>query len=253
MKQTKVKREPALRRRTLLLSATVAAVLLIAVVVVLVQDRDDAPATAQGPLAGHAPANAPGLSGVNIAWRFLDAYGAFDVDGMETYLADDAKIESLLGYVHLHGDLGAQDDPRLLVAFLEATGYRQFIDSCGQTTNGNGRDPGPVLCTFRFHALRSAELGRGPFGGGARVWQRARFTFAVSDGKIVNVSQTWAIKEFSPQVWEPFARWVSKTHPEDAAVMYTDESHTGVRLSEESIRLWERNTRAYVDEVKRSD
>jgi hypothetical protein len=223
MHATKVEREPVRRRRTLLLSATVAAVLLIAVVVVLVQDRDDAPATAQA-------------TPVELATRFLKAFAAFDVDRMRTYMADDATIASM----------GSADDPRLLAAFLKATGYRQFLDSCKQTSNSNGRDAGPVHCTFGFHALRSAELGRGPFDGGA-------FNFAVTDGKIVHVSQEWAIDKFSPQVWEPFAGWVSNTHPKDAAVMYVDATHTGVRLSEESIRLWERNTRAYVDEVTRSD
>jgi hypothetical protein len=235
MDTTNVKREPVRRRRTVLLSATVAAVLLIAVVVVLVQDRNDAPATAQGPGAGHVPENAGNLSGVNIATRFLEAFGAFDVDTMRTYLADDATIASM----------GSADDPRLLVAYLKATGYRQFLEPCGQTTNGNGRDPGPVYCKFAFHALRSAELGRGPFDGGA-------FSIAVTDGKIVYVKQDWEIRKFSPQVWEPFGRWVSNTRPKDATVMYADETHTGVRLGEESIRLWERNTQAYVDEVTRS-
>jgi hypothetical protein len=34
--------------------------------------------------------------------------------------------------------------------------------------------------------------------------------------------------------------------------MYTDMSHTSVRLTEESIRLWERQTRGYVKEVGRN-
>ena len=41
------------------------------------------------------------------------------------------------------------------------------------------------------------------------------------------------------------------SHPEDAAVMYSDETHSGVRLTEESIGLWERHTRRYVEEVGR--
>jgi hypothetical protein len=39
-------------------------------------------------------------------------------------------------------------------------------------------------------------------------------------------------------MWEPFARWVSKAYPEDAAVMYEDGGTSGVRLTKESIRLW---------------
>jgi hypothetical protein len=53
-------------------------------------------------------------------------------------------------------------------------------------------------------------------------------------------------------VWEPFADWVSRAYPEDAAVMYTDESYSNVRLTEESVRLWERRTRGYVREVGRA-
>jgi hypothetical protein len=34
-------------------------------------------------------------------------------------------------------------------------------------------------------------------------------------------------------------------------VMYQDDSHSGVRLTQESIRLWELRTREYVEEVGR--
>jgi hypothetical protein len=51
-------------------------------------------------------------------------------------------------------------------------------------------------------------------------------------------------------MWDPFARWVSKAYPEDAAVMYEDAGG-GVRLTKESIRLRERHTRGYVEEVRR--
>jgi hypothetical protein len=43
---------------------------------------------------------------------------------------------------------------------------------------------------------------------------------------------------------------VSKAHPKDAAVMYTDGC-CNVRLTEESIRLWDRRTREYVEEMGR--
>jgi hypothetical protein len=33
--------------------------------------------------------------------------------------------------------------------------------------------------------------------------------------------------------------------------MYQDDSHSGVRLTEKSIRLWELRTREYVEEVGR--
>ena len=44
-------------------------------------------------------------------------------------------------------------------------------------------------------------------------------------------------------MWEPFAGWVTRAHPQDAAVMYTD---SGARVSDGSIRRWEKRTREYV-------
>lgn len=138
--------------------------------------------------------------------------------------------------------MGANDDLRLLISYLEATGYQQILDPCeeiGSSTVGT-----QVRCTFDFHALRSGELGLGPYTGGT-------FDLNVVDGEIVRVSQNWQIEEFSPQVWEPFADWVSTAYPEDAAVMYTDASYSGVRLTEEAIRLWRQHTREYVREEAR--
>jgi hypothetical protein len=233
MDTTKVERKPVQPSRMLLLGAAAAAVLLIALIVVLVQSRDDAPVTAQAPVVAETSENTVNAGAEEVATNFLEAYGAFDVERAMTYLADDATIASM----------GADDDPRLLMSWLEATGYQQMLGSCEQLGNSAS---GGIRCPFEFHALRSGEIGRGPFGGSS-------FELVVRDGKVVQVSQGWEIEKFSPQVWEPFATWVSKAHPEDAAVMYLDENLTAVRLSEESIQLWERNTQRYVDEVKRSD
>jgi hypothetical protein len=232
MDTTKVERKPVRPRRMLLLGVTTAAVLLIALIVVLVQTRDKTPATAQAPAVAETPENTVNARADEVATGFLEAFAAFDVEQARTYLADDATIASM----------GADDDPRLLISWLEATGYRQILHSCEQRGNSAS---GGIRCPFDFYALRSGEIGRGPFGGSS-------FELVIRDGKVVQVSQGWEIEKFSPLVWEPFAKWVSKAHPQDAAVMYLDETHSGVRLSEESIRLWERNTQAYVDEVKRN-
>jgi hypothetical protein len=232
MDTTKVERKPVRPSRMLLLGVTTAAVLLIALIVLLVQTRDQTPATAQAPAVAETPENTVNARADEVATSFLEAYGAFDVERAMSYLADDATIASM----------GADDDPRLLISWLEATGYRQILHSCEQLGSSASSS---IRCPFDFHGLRSGEIGRGPFSGSS-------FDLVVRDGEIVHVSQGWEIGKFSPQVWEPFARWVSKAHPKDAAVMYLDETHSGVRLSEESIRLWERNTQRYMDEVKRN-
>jgi hypothetical protein len=77
-----------------------------------------------------------------------------------------------------------------------------------------------------------------------------RSSYSVS-GQGPAASQFIEISEFSTEVWYPFVEWVSTTYPEDAAVMYDgDPSTASERLTDESIRLWERHTREYVKEVK---
>jgi hypothetical protein len=210
-------------------AATVALALIAAVLII--QSREEAPATGQTPVAAEAPENTMNARAEQVATGFLEAFGAFDVEQARTYLADDATISSL----------GGQDDLRLLLSYLDATGYQQILHSCEDVGNSAS---GSIRCTFDFHALRSGELGRGPFGGSS-------FDLVVRNGKIVHASQDWEIEKFSPQVWEPFANWVSTVHPKDAAVMYQDDSHSGVRLTQESIRLWDLRTREYVEEVGR--
>jgi hypothetical protein len=71
----------------------------------------------------------------------------------------------------------------------------------------------------------------------------------VRDGKIVQAAIFWNTRRFSPQVWEPFANWVSENHPKDFEAMYINGG-SNYRITEESIRLWERHTREYVEDVK---
>jgi hypothetical protein len=177
---------------------------------------------------------------VEVATSFVEAVGASDAEQAISYLGDDADISKLVGSVGAQGMEGTQGELRLLLSFFEATGYKQMLDSCkdlGSSVSGTS-----LRCTFDYHNFRSDEIGRGPFSGSS-------FSLTVHDGEIVQARMDLGIEEFSTQMWEPFASWVSKAYPEDAAVMYTDETHSGVRLTEESIGLWERHTRGYVEEV----
>lgn len=179
-------------------------------------------------------------SAEEVATNFIEAYGALDVEKAVSYLADDADITELITSVGAQGVTGTVTEFRLLLSLLEAQGYKQMLDPCEEL--GSSASGTVLRCTFDFHLFGSDEIGRGPFSGSS-------FLLTVRDGKIVRASVSFGIQEFSPQMWEPFASWVSKTHPEDVAVMYEDESQSGVRLTKESIRLWERYTRDYVEEV----
>lgn len=212
--------------RRLLIGAAAVALLVVGAFVVY-QSRDDE-GTSQPP--------------VEVAVSFLEAYGAFDAEQAITYLADDAEISKLIGSVGAEGVQGTLEEFRLLVSLLEATGYKQTLISCEEL--GSSAAGTRVRCTSDYHTFRSDEIGRGPFSA-------VSFDLTVRDGEIVQARKEFGLEEFSTQMWEPFAAWVSKAYPEDAAVMYEDGGTSGVRLTEESIRLWERHTRGYVEEVGR--
>jgi hypothetical protein len=200
---------------------------------------NEAPPTDQ-PAAVTAPQ--PEANAEEIATSFVEAYGAFDAEEAITYLAPDAAILELIGSVGAHrGVEGTPEELRLLISLLRAEGYRQTLDSC--ETQGDSASGTIVHCTFDFHLFGSDRLGFGPYAGSS-------FDLTVLDGKIVRAGASFEVEEFSSQMWDPFEAWVSEAYPEDATAMYEDETHGGVRLSEESVRLWRRHVREYVKEVK---
>jgi hypothetical protein len=190
------------------------------------------------------PADEPTVSPVNakaqkVATGFLEAFGAFDADRAITYLADDASIADLGSSAGGASVEGTPDELPLIISLLEAQHYKQILGP-GLCEEFGGSDSVTTLrCAFDFHLFGSDEIGLGPFSG-------SYFDLIVGDGEIVRATQSWEIGEFSPQMWEPFADWVSTNYPEDATVMYEDEAHSMVRLSEKSVRLWERHTPEYV-------
>lgn len=180
-------------------------------------------------------------SAEDVATKFVAAYGSLDADQALSYVADDADISGLWTSVGTPGVQGMQEQFRALISLLEAQGYKQLRNSCDELdSSGAGT---LVHCAFDFHDLGSDELGRGPFSG-------SYLDLTVRDGVIDRASTYWEIGKFSPQMWEPFARWVSKEHRDDAEVMYTDGTYSGVRITEESIRLWGRHIQGYVDATK---
>jgi hypothetical protein len=162
---------------------------------------------------------------------FVEAYAAFDVPQARTVLADDVA------------SLGLGGDWRQFNAFLEASGGSLLLEPCVPIDT---TDAGTTMrCPFAYHALRSGELGRGPFTGSS-------FDLTVSEGQIAAASMTFefASNGFSSSMWEPFAAWVSKTHSKDAAIMYADWPNTSSqRMTPAALDLWNENTRAYVDQV----
>jgi hypothetical protein len=170
-----------------------------------------------------------------VATGFVEAFGAFDGEQAITYLADNPILEM---------DASTPEEVPVFTSFLEAMGYEQIpVEPCRVT--GSSASGTAVRCPFRWHAIRSDEIGLGPYPGS---WD-----LTVRDGEIVQASLHWNYQEkFSPQMWEPFAEWVRTTYPKDFAVMYTGGG-TNFVLSDESTRLWEQRTKEYVKEVQRGN
>ena len=205
--------------------------------------RTDAP-TASGPALSvattrvdHPPTvNPADASAEEAALGFVNAYAAFDAQKAMTYVTYEADIS---GVIDAQVPANAEGLSLVLSRF-KAVGYKQTVTSCDAVPFGSDTS---VTCDFDFHALGSNQIGRGPFSGSS-------FVFTVRDGAIVRASLRWNLDKFGPQMWEPFAEWVSSTYPKDAAVMYPNGTQVGsIRLSPESLRLWRRHTRDYVEEV----
>lgn len=215
------------RNRKIGALAVVAAIGAVAVGLSLVSTRTN---------LGDAPPDTPFTEwpvdpkAVEVATGFVEAYRAFDAERTVTYLAD---------FVDLRLDVTTPEELPLLLSFLEAEGYREIPLAPCRATGANAFGT-QVLCAFGWHAIRSDEIGLGPYPG--------RWELTVRDGMIVEVRQHWAIKRFAPEVWEPFRDWVSANHPDDFDAMYV-RGGTNFRITEESIRLWGRYTSEYVKDV----
>jgi hypothetical protein len=177
----------------------------------------------------------PTVSAEEVALGFLDAYAAFDAQKAMTYVADDADLSSLMDVTQQFPSNAKGLSLRL--SMLQAVGSELTVTSCEAAPLGSDTS---VVCDSFFHALGSDQIGRGPFSNNS-------FVFTVIDGAIVRAGFGPEPQDkFYRQMWEPFAEWVSSTHPKDAAVMYLDGT-LEARFSLESIRLWERHTREYVE------
>jgi hypothetical protein len=172
-----------------------------------------------------------------VAAGFLEAFAAFDAGGAIGFLADDAIILELVGSEGTQGVEGSLDELRMLISLLEAQRFQQLLDACEETGSSPSGDT--VSCGFDYHLFGSDDVGLGPYTGSS-------FGFTVRDGEIVRASLAFGTDEFSPQMWEPFAAWISDAYPRDAALMYGDETQTGVQLTEESVALWGQHIPEYV-------
>lgn len=183
-----------------------------------------------------------GASPMEVAEGFVEAYGVLDAEEVVSYLADGADVSSIVGWLGAQGGEGPLDEFRLVFSLLDAQGYSHTLDSCEE--RGRSASVTNLRCSYDLHWLRSDEIGRGPFSG-------SYFDLIVRGEEIAHVAIHMDNRKVGRQIWDPFAAWVATEHPEDVLVMYQDETQSLERVTEESIRLWDRYTREYVEDVNR--
>ena len=182
----------------------------------------------------------------DVARGFLAAFSAFDAEAAMSYMADDADLSGLVDPPAPANERGLS----LQLALHDAQRVQGTITSCQAAPFGSATS---VVCEFELHAIASDVLGLGPFTG--------TFVITVRDGEIVKAAGIWDIDQFhqfKSQMRAPFAEWVAERYPRDFEVMYgttIPRSPVGFRRvfgrpTEESIRLWERHTREYVEGVQ---
>jgi hypothetical protein len=126
---------------------------------------------------------------------------------------------------------------------MEATGFELIPGQCEQVSTTASHTT--VRCPFDFHALRSEELGRGPYADSS-------ITLTVEGDEIVAASMGLAFEDngFSAQMWEPFAAWIKENHPEDIPVMFELADQSLESHSEESAALWAQRTEEWVEALE---
>lgn len=221
--EVEVDNEPQNPRQGLIYG--IAAVVIVIGVVILLWPKEEPRVADEPPAVTDATESA---TAVELATAFVQAYGAFDLDGAASYLASDANLS------------GFGEDWPANRTFLEAIGFKLILDSCEETSDSPVR--ATARCRYDFHAIRSDEIGQGPFTGNY-------FDLTIEDGEITVVADHLEVlsNRFSQQMWEPFAEWVAENHPDDVTIMYTDASQSMQQLTDESIALWEQRSREWAE------
>jgi hypothetical protein len=252
MDRTTAEERPSKPGRGLWLGVAAAIVIAVAGLVLLQRDDDPdevvpsattqpattvVPATSATPVTTAAPADtipldsAEAAAAAETASSLFDALAANDAEAMAALLTPGALTETY----------GGMDELRIELDWNEAQGFKRIPGACqAQAAVQEGI---VVRCPYDFHAIRSDELGLGPFTDNY-------IDFTVSEGSIVAVSEQagFMTNGFSDLVWTPFSAWVIRHHSEDGPLMYEDWPRNTMQLiSEESIPVWDRLTREYVN------
>ncbi|RYP82195.1 hypothetical protein EKO23_22220 [Nocardioides guangzhouensis] len=214
-------------------AGAVAAMVAVAAVIVLV-----AWFSGQVPRAGEDgspdPAGPERVSAVDSAEAFVETYATFD----------QARIAPLLdgAEIALWTDMYGDDHWQRGLGWRKAVGGQILPGDCAVLW----RSPAgtEVSCTYDFHELHSDQYGVGPFGDNT-------LTFTIKDGQILEVTDKTAVSTngYWPDVWDPFAAWLKRNHPDEAKRLYPTWPDTlYVNDTPRGLRLWRQLSQEYADQ-----
>jgi hypothetical protein len=215
--------------------ATAAAAVAVFVATANPGDEPRSVTPAADPSATQSSAEPP--AAVGVAAAFVDAFARYDLDRVESYLAEGANLTMWTRAP------GSPDPWRRDVRWAKAVGFRMLPGSCAVL--GEWVDGTAVRCGFAYYSLRSEELGRRPFPDNT-------FLLTVNENQIVagQLNPAWATNGFN-EYHARFAAWLVQTHPDDAPGMYANWHGAVPAENDEAIVLWAKYTREYVAAVRR--
>lgn len=171
--------------------------------------------------------------------RFMSARADYDWGTLVDLLDPDATFGD--------SELAQSVDEYRLQSEWERIVDWQFLNpSCTAGT------PQRVVCAYSVSDAFNEAAGQGPFPGNS-------FLLIVEDGRISSVSHIVTLDEafFSANEVQ-FYSWVRENHPDDLTRMLDGDRLMGgairtfVKLTDESMRLWERHTADYLASVATS-
>jgi hypothetical protein len=164
---------------------------------------------------------------LDIASEYLKAYREFDVDGVESMLAADARVLPWESY--------SPRDWKSDLRYQQAAGFQILVGECTEAPWSGGGVK--VTCEYEAHGLGSDRIRLGPFSGHA-------FELVIDNGLVRHSSMGFDFSEFSGAMWWPFQNWIKEIHPEDFEVLYEDPTLS--RQTDDAIALWEQRVEDYV-------
>ncbi len=179
---------------------------------------------ALGDNRGPRPAGpSTGMSDVEIAQAFVEAYGAGDLVQAATYLAP--------GHVPY---VGWDRDIERNVAW-DVTFLFEKCEVASESSFGTG-----VLCPFDLHVMHSDAVGEGPFSGNT-------FTVYVKNGAVTEADDQmpWETNGQGEYI-DSVTAWVERNHPQGWELLRLEKPEVGAQW-DRWLRLWDHALDAYLE------